>query len=122
MPSKSILIIEDDLHLRHSMSLVLRRAGYQADGVAQAAEALAYLKTGQYDLIILDFGIPGNGLNALSKLQRLYPSVAVLILSSQPLPGKIHEFSGLETPVLLMKPVKPECLLEHVEMLLARPL
>jgi two-component system response regulator HydG len=118
MQSKSILIIDDDLHVRHSMMLILQRTGYQVNAVSRAAEALVYLKTGKYDLIILDFRMPENGLDALSKIQRLYPSMAMLILTAQTLPKKVHELNGFEDTVLLMKPVTPECLLEHVETLL----
>ena len=48
-------------------------------------EVLRLLETGQYDVVILDIGMPGiSGLEVLGRIVPLYPSLPVLVLSGYP--------------------------------------
>src|SRR5512141_1635916 len=83
MPSKSILIVDDDRNLRQSMALVLRRGDYHVDTAGSASEALAFLDTGQYDLTIVDMMMPDDGSIFLPRLLATYPCLPILILTPQ---------------------------------------
>lgn len=48
-------------------------------------EVLRLVETGQYDVVILDIGMPGtSGLEVLSRIVPLYPALPVLMLSGYP--------------------------------------
>ena len=49
-----ILICDDDAAIRSSLSLVLKRAGYETANVTSPQEAIAFVKATSPDLILMD--------------------------------------------------------------------
>jgi two-component system OmpR family response regulator len=62
---------------------LLRRAGYAVDWVKNGVEADRAVSTGEFDLLILDLGLPRmNGLDALKRLRERGSQIPVLILTA----------------------------------------
>ena len=65
-----ILLVEDDAELGAGVSASLRREHYALDWVTDGAAASAALSTSEYDLVILDLGLPKmSGLSVLKQLR-----------------------------------------------------
>ena len=65
-----ILLVEDDAELGGAVSASLRREHYALDWVTDGAAASSALSTADYDLVILDLGLPKmSGLNVLKQLR-----------------------------------------------------
>ena len=65
-----ILIAEDDQVLADGLLRSLRAAGYAVDQVASGTEADAALASHDFDLLILDLGLPKmNGLDVLKRMR-----------------------------------------------------
>jgi DNA-binding response OmpR family regulator len=65
-----ILIAEDDQVLADGLLRSLRGAGYAVDQVSSGSEADAALASHEFDLLILDLGLPRlHGLEVLRKLR-----------------------------------------------------
>lgn len=78
-----ILIAEDDQVLADGLLRSLRGAGYAVDHVATGSEADAALASHEFDLVILDLGLPRlHGLEVLRKLRARGSSMPVLILTA----------------------------------------
>ena len=79
-----ILIAEDDQVLADGLLRALRGAGAAVDHVASGSEADAALMTNtEFDLLILDLGLPKmHGLEVLKKLRGRGSSLPVLILTA----------------------------------------
>jgi two-component system, OmpR family, response regulator len=78
-----ILIAEDDQVLADGLLRSLRNSGYAVDAVASGTEADAALATHEFDLIILDLGLPKlHGLEVLRKLRARGTTTPVLILTA----------------------------------------
>jgi two-component system OmpR family response regulator len=78
-----ILIAEDDQVLADGLLRSLRSAGYAVDHVATGTEADAALAGHEFDLVILDLGLPKlHGLEVLRKLRLRDSKVPVLILTA----------------------------------------
>jgi two-component system OmpR family response regulator len=78
-----ILIAEDDQVLADGLLRSLRSAGYAVDHVASGNEADAALSSHEFDLVILDLGLPRlSGLEVLRKLRARGSTTAVLILTA----------------------------------------
>ena len=78
-----ILIAEDDQVLADGLLRSLRNAGYSVDQVGSGTEADAALSSHEFDLVILDLGLPKlHGLEVLRKLRARGTSVPVLILTA----------------------------------------
>ena len=81
-----ILIAEDDQVLADGLVRALRAAGYAVDQVASGNEADTALLTHEFDLLILDIGLPRlSGLEVLRRLRSrgaLNAHVPVLVLTA----------------------------------------
>ena len=78
-----ILLAEDDAIIADGLSRSLRQGGYAVDWAANGVDAEAALLTVDYDLLILDLGLPKLvGLEVLKRLRARNSSLAVLILTA----------------------------------------
>jgi two-component system, OmpR family, response regulator len=78
-----VLIAEDDQVLADGLLRSLRAAGYAADHVASGNEADAALASHEFDLVILDLGLPKlHGLEVLKRARSRGMSTPVLILTA----------------------------------------
>lgn len=78
-----ILIAEDDAILADGLTYSLRDTGYSVDRVTTGVEADAALSTSEFDLLILDLGLPRmSGLEVLKRLRSRGSQVPVLILTA----------------------------------------
>ena len=78
-----ILIAEDDAIIADGLTQALRHSGYAVDCARSGSEADAALAAGQYDVLILDLGLPTlNGFEVLKRLRGRHSKVPVLILTA----------------------------------------
>ena len=78
-----VLIAEDDMVIADGLLRALRHAGYSVDQVASGTEADAALASHEFDLLILDLGLPKlHGLEVLRKLRARGSSLPVLVLTA----------------------------------------
>jgi two-component system OmpR family response regulator len=78
-----ILIAEDDQVIADGLLRSLRNAGYAVDQVSSGNEADAALSSHQFDLVILDLGLPKlHGLEVLRKMRARGCATPVLILTA----------------------------------------
>src|SRR5512147_3222910 len=78
-----ILIAEDDAVLADGLSRSLRAGGYAVDVVASGDDADTALTAQNFDLLILDVGLPRmSGLEVLKRLRARHSPVPVLILTA----------------------------------------
>lgn len=79
-----ILLAEDDPIIADGLIRALRKSGYAVDHVANGADADAALVPLQFDLVILDLGLPKlPGIEVLRRLRARKCTVPVLILTAQ---------------------------------------
>jgi DNA-binding NtrC family response regulator len=121
-PPRSVLVVDDDQNSRLSLALILKRAGYQVATVGRACEALDVLRTGNFNLIILDITMPENRLTLLPTVLCIYPNLSVLVFTAQWSPETAMELEQLGVQAHLEKPVTPGQVLECVETVLKKHL
>lgn len=79
-----ILVAEDDVTLASGLTHSLRQAGHAVDCVKTGAEADSAVASSDFDLLILDLGLPKmNGLEVLKRLRARQSPLPVLILTAQ---------------------------------------
>ena len=90
-----ILVAEDDAVLAEGVMQTLRQSGYAVDWVKNGAEADSALAANQFDLLILDLGLPKkSGLDVLRRLRASDSRLPVLILTA--LDGVSDRVRGLD--------------------------
>lgn len=84
----SVLIIEDEAALATALSRVCQRLGWHAELRASGNAGLRALASGNFDLAILDIGLPDlSGLEVLEKARARAPQLPVVIITAH---GKLE--------------------------------
>ncbi|MHB1171378.1 MAG: response regulator transcription factor [Lacisediminihabitans sp.] len=79
-----ILIAEDEMRIASFVEKGLRAAGFAVTVAADGRAALAEAQTGQFELMILDIGLPGlNGFDILETLRDEGNPIAVIVLTAR---------------------------------------
>src|ERR1700690_4492345 len=79
-----ILVVEDEKRIQDFLSRGLESAGYAVDVAGDGNTGLDLIHATEYDLIILDLGLPDiDGLAVLEKIRNRKTSPPVLILSAR---------------------------------------
>jgi two-component system OmpR family response regulator/two-component system response regulator TctD len=79
-----ILLAEDDPIIADGLVRALRKSGYAVDHVTTGSDADAALLSHQFDLLILDLGLPRlSGIEVLRRLRARKSPLPVLILTAQ---------------------------------------
>ena len=79
-----LLVVEDEKDLCDTIAKVLYDSGYEVDTCYDGEEALDYILTEEFDLIVLDLNLPGmDGMDILKELRQKNEETKVLILSAR---------------------------------------
>ncbi len=79
-----ILLAEDERSLARALVKIFEKNNYSADAVYNGEDALTYLESGNYDVVILDVMMPKlNGIDALKKLRASGNQTPVLMLTAK---------------------------------------
>jgi two-component system response regulator QseB len=116
-----ILLVEDDELLGGGVRDALERARYAAEWVTDGRQALAALRAGAFDLVILDLGLPGmDGLEVLRNLRAGGGATPVLVLTARDTAAQ--RVAGLDAGAddYLVKPFDVDELLARVRALQRR--
>jgi DNA-binding NtrC family response regulator len=86
MPRR-ILVVDDSGTMRNIVRKILSASRFRLE-VADAQEgfeALKQIQSGKFDLVILDYNMPGlNGIETLYEIKREFPRVEVVLMTSTP--------------------------------------
>ena len=79
-----VLLVEDDRMIGEATLQALKDAAYAVDWVRDGVEALDAVEAGEYDVVILDLGLPKqDGLSVLEQLRNRGDTTAVLIVTAR---------------------------------------
>jgi PAS domain S-box-containing protein len=110
--SETVLMLEDDIAVRHVMVRTLRRLGYEVIEAVRVDEAREHLRARAVDLIVSDIMLPDmSGLDFGKWTREHYAKTCVLLTSGYLSSSKDGEQSGL---FFLPKPFDPEQLARTV--------
>ena len=116
-----LLLVDDEIKLLEALSHILKKNGYLTDTAADGETGLELAMTGVYDLIILDWMMPGkDGMTVLRELRRNSLSTPVLFLTARD--SAENRVAGLDAGAddYLVKPFSTEELLARLRALSRR--
>lgn len=120
--SSRILIVEDEPQIADFLFRGLQEEGYAVERAIDGPEAWDMLQSGQWDLILLDWWLPGeDGIEVLRKFRGIDRATPVLFLTARD--AVAHRVEGLDAGAddYLAKPFAFAELTARVRALLRRP-
>ena len=118
--SKHLLLVDDDVLMRRSLSFNLTQSGYRTSPAANAEDALEIARRDRPDLVLLDIGLPGmDGIDALKHFKDQL-NIPVIFLTARR--RELDEVVGLELGAddYVTKPFDLDILLARIKAVLRR--
>ena len=101
-----ILLVEDDALLADGLARALGQSGYLVDIANDGKTADSWIESENFDLAILDLGLPGlDGAEVLQRLRARKQLVPVLVMSAREALGERIRLLDLGADDYLVKPV-----------------
>jgi DNA-binding response OmpR family regulator len=116
----SILIIDDEAVLRQTLARILQQNGFAVMTAENGDQGLIFLQSNSFDLVFMDIRMPGlPGLDVLEQIRNQNPNLPVVLFTAQPDIHSAVEALRRGATDYLLKPLKPETILERTRTILA---
>ena len=118
---KSALVVDDEQSIGFMLSNQLEQWGYRCATASSGREALSYLGTRQFDLMLLDVRMPGiSGLEVLKRSKTDFPSMPVVMLSAVIDLKVVADAIALGADDYIKKPCDPDDLKSKIQCVMER--
>lgn len=79
----TILVVDDDLHVRRSIALILTQEGYEVEECESGEEAVGAIEKATYDIVICDLRLQVlDGMEVLRRTKQMHPDTEVLMMTA----------------------------------------
>jgi len=90
-----ILVVDDELIVRESLTKWFREDGFRVDSAPDAAEALRKLQASKWNIMFVDIKMPGmDGIELLERVRKISKDIKVIIITA---------FASVESAVKALK-------------------
>jgi two-component system response regulator AtoC len=109
MNTNKILIVDDEENMRHMLSVILTKEGYEVDVGRDGKEAMDKLKSSTFDFILADIRMPRmDGISLLKELKANKVDSTVIMMSAYGTMDTALEAMKLGAYDYITKPFKPD--------------
>ncbi len=118
MADKTVLVVDDEIHIVHVVAIKLRNNGYEVVSADNGAEALELALREKPDIIVTDFQMPVmTGLELVEQLRRHEETkdIPVIMLTARSFAIEQEQQDALQISGCLSKPFSPRELLGNIE-------
>lgn len=106
LKDKKILLVDDDEWIRDSLTMYFDIEGCQIVAVRTAEEGMELLKQQVYDIILIDYKLPGiDGLTFSRKIQEICPDAIKILITAYRSEKMVSEAVNAGIHDLLDKPL-----------------
>jgi CheY-like chemotaxis protein len=110
---RHILVVDDDRTLRHALVTLLESAGFQVTPAADGAAAVTQIHKRDFDLVILDLGLPRvSGIDVLAELKKLPSPPRVIVVTADDTPTTVIRAIRENAYQYIVKPTAPATIVE----------
>lgn len=118
MRAKKILVVDDEPHITHVVSLKLSNAGYEVRQAHDGEEALQIASEGGFDLVISDVQMPYmDGIEFCRALvtKSITRELPVVLLTARGYAVEQSDIESTSIAAVMTKPFSPRHILEKVQ-------
>jgi two-component system alkaline phosphatase synthesis response regulator PhoP len=118
MADKKVLVVDDEIHIVHVVTIKLRNNGYEVVSASDGAEAYELACCEKPDIVVTDYQMPVmSGLELIEKLRttKQTADVPVIMLTARSFALEEQQKQKLKISKCLSKPFSPKELLRDIE-------
>lgn len=113
---EKILIVDDDAVLQESLVSILENEGYYIETAKTGMEAESKVKTGFFNVALLDIRLPDmTGIELLARINKISPRTKKLVLTGYPDTSSAIRAVNEKADAYLVKPFNPAELISVIE-------
>lgn len=112
----NILIVDDNISLAKTMSLILKRKGYEATTAPDGLVAIKRIKERPFDLIFMDIKMPlMDGVQIYRKIKRIRPETIVVMMTAYAVENLVAQALKEGAYGIIYKPLDIEKMISLIE-------
>lgn len=112
----NILIVDDNINLAKTMSLILKHKGYEATTAPDGPAAIKRIKERPFDLIFLDIKMPlMDGVEAYRKIKKIRPETIVIMMTAYAVEDLVAQALKEGAYGIIYKPLDIEKMISLIE-------
>jgi two-component system chemotaxis response regulator CheY len=115
--TKRILAVDDSKTMREMVAFTLRSAGFEVHEAEDGQKAVGVLSSKTFDVVVTDLNMPNmDGISLIRHLRATpaHRATPILILTTESEPAKKAEGKAAGATGWVVKPFKPEKLVEAI--------
>jgi DNA-binding NtrC family response regulator len=111
----SVLIVDDSKGICQTMSMILKRKGFDVDCVMDGPSAIERIKERPFDVVLLDIRLPGmDGVEVFKKIHAVHPKTRVAMMTAYSLEDKVREALDGGAETVFYKPLDIETVISYI--------
>lgn len=119
MADIKILVVDDEENILNIFRMVLESNGYKVDTAATAKDALEKVRSGKYQVCLLDINLPDmHGTELLRQIQQIDPEMKKLMVTGDWSPRDVELAKKNGADEFVAKPLNKAALLAAVQAVL----
>ena len=112
----NILIVDDNISLAKTMSLILKRKGYEATTAPDGLAAIKRIKERPFDLIFMDIKMPlMDGVQIYRKIKKIRPETIVIMMTAYAVENLVAQALKEGAYGIIYKPLDIEKMISLIE-------
>lgn len=112
----NILIVDDNISLAKTMSLILKRKGYEATTAPDGPAAIKRIKERPFDLIFMDIKMPlMDGVETYRKIKKIRPETIVIMMTAYAVEDLVAQALKEGAYGIIYKPLDIEKMISLIE-------
>ena len=112
----NILIVDDNISLAKTMSLILKRKGYEATTAPDGLAAIKRIKERPFDLIFMDIKMPlMDGVQTYRKIKKIRPETIVIMMTAYAVENLVAQALKEGAYGIIYKPLDIEKMISLIE-------
>ena len=114
-----VLIVDDAVFMRITLKNILSKEGFECFEAASGAEAIARYEEVRPDVVMMDITMPEmDGITAVRAIKKDHPAARVVMCSAMGQQAMVVDAIGAGAADFIVKPFKPERVLEALRKVL----
>lgn len=112
----NILIVDDNIDMCKTMSLILRAGGYTVDTAKDGPDAIEGVRQEPFDIVFMDIRMPlMNGVESYKEIKKIRPETVVVMMTAYSVEELIQEALQEGAYDIVYKPLDMEKTIALIE-------
>ena len=114
--TSSVLVVDDSIGICQTMSMILKRKGFEVSCAADGPEAVEKVRERPFDAVLLDIRLPGmDGVEVNKRIRSLRPGARVAMMTAYAVEDKVRDAIKEGAETVFYKPLDMDAIIDYLQ-------